>query len=92
MACLVSEPSDGIGAFRNAFFEPSPLSHIARRALGRYARKLDIPQEMIRVLFCLYWLDYAVAARRAELEGIRGDDVVREVLADVPVPGGEVAE
>ena len=25
----------------------------------------------------------------AELEGMRGDDVVATILADVPVPGGE---
>lgn len=82
-----SNPAVDLGASPRASIALLLCSQVLAAAEGRtYVVPDDVKELAAPVLRHRFLLQ-----PDAELEGLRADDVVRSVLADVPVPGGEAA-
>jgi len=65
LACLgVGRTRDGRGdhleSYERVFFEDNPVSRAARAAVRAYAREMAVPAEAVRLLFTVYWVEYAL--------------------------------
>lgn len=72
LACLglegEEEVVDAFRSYERTFFEEGARSRVAREALLRYARELEVPAERLPLLFTLLWVEYACEKADAQEE------------------------